>query len=496
MAEERPRLRRLKVAPDELALRFPVVVGPTGYVVHDARSYSMAPESIGMAGTLFLYRGIVRIVAGRYEAEHLRIFEPHGKSTLDEHRVSQVTAVSGKRAKRYLKRQQLIELGPAAHDVLTEIVHRRPKRWVAEVNQLHELLCAHGADALTEAFECALRARTFGAEYVALHLRAQHPAGRQQTKGGPSPAPLQSPPRRRASGSQGGASGAERSELALDGRGDGATAPRISRTSLRPTGALLMNVNPSEIPIGTLLKGLHLANARRVWRDLVERAEREQWSCRDFFAVLLAEEVAHRQQARLTRLNSRAKFPFLKTIEEFDFTYQSNLRLALMSSFLSPDFVTEGRGLILSGKTGRGKTHLAIAIAYRAIQNGFDALFTTAAELIEDLSVAGANGLLREGLPTYTHPHVLVVDEVGYLAYGTDAANVLFHVVNERHLKKRPIIFTTQRAGAMSSMTPILPRPSSTGLSSADGISSSRVLPSGPATSNRRCLTIDLQTRQ
>jgi DNA replication protein DnaC len=205
-------------------------------------------------------------------------------------------------------------------------------------------------------------------------------------------------------------------------------------------------MNTTDIPIDDLLKRLHLANARRIWRDLTARAEKEQWSCRDFLATLVAEEVAHRQQTRLGRLTRRAHFPFLKTVDDFDFTLQSTLRVSLLGSFLSPDFVTDGRGLILSGKTGRGKTHLAIAIAYRAIQNGFDARFTTAAALIDDLSRASREGRLREALPAYTHSHVLVIDEVGYLTYGTDAANVLFHVVNERHLKKRPMIFTTNKS--------------------------------------------------
>jgi DNA replication protein DnaC len=74
------------------------------------------------------------------------------------------------------------------------------------------------------------------------------------------------------------------------------------------------------------------------------------------------------------------------------------LRLALLGSALAPDFITEGRCLILYGKPGRGKTHLAVALAYRAIQNGFDAYFTTAAELIDDLSAAFRRGRLAEAL--------------------------------------------------------------------------------------------------
>ena len=204
-------------------------------------------------------------------------------------------------------------------------------------------------------------------------------------------------------------------------------------------------MKPSEIDLGVLMKRLHLANSRRIYQDLAQRAEKEEWAYLDFLAVLFSEEVAHRQQTRVQKFTRNARFPFFKTIDDFDFTYQSVVRLSLIGSYLSPDFVTDGRCLILAGKTGRGKTHLAVAIAYRAIQNGFDALFNTAEALIGDLSRAGREGDLGETLTVYTHPQVLVVDEVGYLSYGPDAANVLFHVVNERHLRRRPMIFTTYK---------------------------------------------------
>ena len=197
--------------------------------------------------------------------------------------------------------------------------------------------------------------------------------------------------------------------------------------------------------LDALLRRLNLATIRRTYRSTVDRAEQGEWSYRDFLALLVAEEVAHRKQTRLQRLTRKARFPYLKTIDDFDFTLQSSLRASLLGSYLGPDFVTDGRSLILHGKTGRGKTHLAVAIAYRAIQNGFEALFTTAARLIEDLSNAGRNGRLHQALERYTHPHVLAVDEVGYLAYGPDAANVLYHVVNDRHLRRRPMVFTTNK---------------------------------------------------
>lgn len=168
--EERPRLRPLKVAPELLALREPIVVGPTAAVLHDTHPYSMPPDAIGIPGTLFLYRDRVRIVAGRFEAVHQRLFEPHAKSTLPEHRAQHVAAVSGKRAKRYLQREHLLELGPPALEYLTELTHRRPQIWIRDVDRLHTLLATYGGDAVRAAFTRGLAEQAIGAEYIAHYL--------------------------------------------------------------------------------------------------------------------------------------------------------------------------------------------------------------------------------------------------------------------------------------------------------------------------------------
>jgi transposase len=175
LAEERARLRPLKVAPADLALRFPVYVGPTATVVHETHLYSMPPDAIGIAGTLFLYRDRVRIVAGRFEARHPRLVERGAKSTLPEHRAAMVAAVSGKRGKRYLKREHLLEVGEPALEYLTEITHRRPRDWTGEVDGLHDLLQRHGKEPLRHAFERAIADRTFGVEYVHHYLDRARP---------------------------------------------------------------------------------------------------------------------------------------------------------------------------------------------------------------------------------------------------------------------------------------------------------------------------------
>src|SRR5712691_3252746 len=171
LAEEAPRLRTLKVQPEALALRIPVYVGPTGTVLHDGHAYSMPPEAISMPATLYLYGQRVRIVAGRYEAEHPRKFSAQESSSLPEHRAAMVAAVSGKRGKRYLKRQQLLELGEPAIRYLTEIVHRRPRQWFEDVDRLHQLLQNHGPEVLRRAMEEGLKQQIFGAFYVERSLQ-------------------------------------------------------------------------------------------------------------------------------------------------------------------------------------------------------------------------------------------------------------------------------------------------------------------------------------
>ena len=160
-----------------------------------------------------------------------------------------------------------------------------------------------------------------------------------------------------------------------------------------------------------LLKRLSLANTRRVWRDLVRRAEVETWSHEQLLLTLFAEEVAHRRGTRLSRAVRNAGFPFLRTVEEFSFEYQSALRLTTIGSLLSPDFVTEGNSVILTGKTGRGKTHLAIGLGRAAVESGHSVLFTSATALIGALAKSETEGQLAERLTFYSKPKLLIIDE-------------------------------------------------------------------------------------
>ena len=182
--QELPRLRPLRVAPERLALRIPIQVGVTAEVSYDGRGYAMPPEAAGMAGTLYLYRDTVHIVAGRYQAQHPRYVEKGTVSRQPEHRAAHLAAVSGKRGRRYLQREHLLETGEAALQFMTVLVHRAPRTWFREVEVLHQLLQQHGAKTLDRAFQAAVGAQTYTTEYVVRCLNGERMSVEVGSSGG------------------------------------------------------------------------------------------------------------------------------------------------------------------------------------------------------------------------------------------------------------------------------------------------------------------------
>jgi transposase len=165
---ERARLRPLAIAPGDYALRLPVTVRTTGFVEHAGLRYSMPPETIGIPATLFLYPDRVRILTKNgVEATHPRIPAVGTASYRPADRVAKLAAVHGARARLYLQRQEILELGPPAEALLTEWVHRPHYHWKHQVEALHALLILHGPARVLAAIERALADRRPHADAIA-----------------------------------------------------------------------------------------------------------------------------------------------------------------------------------------------------------------------------------------------------------------------------------------------------------------------------------------
>jgi hypothetical protein len=170
--EERRYLRPLPIPAAEYALRYPVRIGPTGWVQFNGNRYSMPAKSIGYNATLFLYRERVRIVAGTFWAEHPR-FPHNGVSTRPDHAAETLAEVSGTRGEHYYRRQRLLELGDPAEEFITELVHSRPRVWYPDVEHLFRLLMQHGPERMTAALQEAHERHWYGAEHVERLLRQE-----------------------------------------------------------------------------------------------------------------------------------------------------------------------------------------------------------------------------------------------------------------------------------------------------------------------------------
>jgi DNA replication protein DnaC len=199
-------------------------------------------------------------------------------------------------------------------------------------------------------------------------------------------------------------------------------------------------------PLEAGLRRLHLPSVRQRYAPLEQEARERGWSYSEYLERLVEEELSHRREKRIAQMVRRAGFPFLKTLEEFDFAFQQTIQRKMLGPYLGPELVSGGRSLILWGPSGVGKTALTIGLAYKAIQHGARALFVTCTELIGHLVQERAKGQWDAALRRFLEPEVLVIDEVGYLTYGPYAANMLFPVVDKRYLAgDRPMLLTTNK---------------------------------------------------
>jgi DNA replication protein DnaC len=214
---------------------------------------------------------------------------------------------------------------------------------------------------------------------------------------------------------------------------------------MKKRAILPANLTPANSDLPLLLRRLSLPTVRRLLDDSERMAIDRQWGHREFLAHLVVSEVLNREQTRVQRLTRAAHFPYFKTIDDFSFAPKGGVRRDLIAPYLAPDFAVSGRNLVLSGKPGRGKTHVAIAIAFAAIQSGYDVRFVTAAYLIDDLTKAAKIGQLQDAAEPYITTKVLIIDELGYLPHATDAANVLYTIIDARYIQRRPTIFTTNK---------------------------------------------------
>src|SRR6266498_2798421 len=187
---------------------------------------------------------------------------------------------------------------------------------------------------------------------------------------------------------------------------------------------------------GRLLK-VGLQAIGRSLDDFLARATKSRLS-----PVQILEEIARLEEIDKSRRSQesrrqRARIGRFKPLADFDWNWPKKIERDLIERALTLEFIREGRNLVLLGSNGLGKTMIAKNLAHQAVLAGFSVLFTTAADLIEDLRSRSPE-TLRRRVARYTRPHLLAIDEVGYLAYDSHAADLLYKVVDRRYERPGP----------------------------------------------------------
>jgi DNA replication protein DnaC len=207
--------------------------------------------------------------------------------------------------------------------------------------------------------------------------------------------------------------------------------------------------------IEALCAQMKFARLHTEWPAIAQHAAQQQASFADFLEQVLDAEARARHERKVATLMKLATMPAVKTLEQFDWKDAPGAPKAQILELAHLAFVERAENVVMLGPSGVGKTHIALAIAHRTVSAGHKVRFITAADLMLQLATAKSQGRLKEYFNrAVLGPKLLVVDEIGYLPFGREEANLFFNVVAKRYERGSMVLTSnlpfTQWAGAFA----------------------------------------------
>ena len=186
--------------------------------------------------------------------------------------------------------------------------------------------------------------------------------------------------------------------------------------------------------------------------ELVDRAENAKLGYREFLDLVLESEVGVLEGRRYASRLKLSGLPHHKTLDEFDVSFQPQLDPKRLAELRSLRFIERRVCTLLLGPPGVGKSHIAVGLAMDALRAGYLVRYTTLDELIADLRAADKLGNLRQKLAQFQRPHVLVIDEMGYLPLEPADANRFFQVINRRYTRSSTIVTSNKKVSEWAAL--------------------------------------------
>jgi DNA replication protein DnaC len=203
--------------------------------------------------------------------------------------------------------------------------------------------------------------------------------------------------------------------------------------------------DPEEERVLAALKRLQLTHLREILAAVLSEAAKQEWTYLEFLDQVLRREVDAKQGKRIRMGMQIAHFPCIRTIEGFDFAFQPSADERLIRELSTGNFISHGENVLIFGPPGVGKSHLAIGLGRKIVEQGHTVRFTTATALLAILGKAETEGVLTDKLIEYCKPRLLIIDELGYLPFERRAAHLFFQLVNRRYEKGSLLVTTNQR---------------------------------------------------